>query len=509
MRDADTIIIGGGTAGCVLAARLSEDPGHRVLLLEAGPPDRNPWIHIPAGVSKLIAHPVLNWRLRTAPEANGRDLYWPSGKMLGGSSSLNGMTYIRGQAEDYDEWAVPGWSAADVLPVFDALEADPFSVGEITYRHPMPELARQAALAIGIPHNEDFNGATQAGVGWYRVAMRNGRRMSAATAYLAPARGRKNLEVVTGAQVSRIVFDQGRASGVMFGDGQTATARKNVVLCAGAVGSPHLLQVSGIGDGAHLQGLGVPVVADVPEVGRNLQEQVRAEFHMRCRHPTFNQEARFPRLVGHVLRYALARRGLLTTTGSQVAMFLCSGPDVARPDTQINIRPASGEYRGNAGFTLHDFPGATAFACNLRPASRGHVLAASADARVAPRITANLLADPADLRPVLHGIRVLRRLIATEPLRSEVVEELRPGAAIQTDEALEAHVRDVALPLYHAAGTCRMGTDAGSVLDAELRVRGVAGLRVVDASVMPRVTSGNTMAPVLMIAEMAARMMRA
>jgi choline dehydrogenase len=521
--EADYVIVGGGTAGCVLANRLSADAGCSVIVLEAGPEDRNAWIRMPAGVAKLFTHPTLVWPYETEPEPqlDGRTLYWPRGRVLGGTSSINGMTYVRGQAEDYDAWSAlagAGWSFDAVLPYFRRLEdhplgpshwhgrGGPMGIGAVAYRHPLSQAFHAAMVNAGIPANDDYNGAQQEGVAFNQVMMRSGRRVSAASAYLSPVRGRQNLRVVTLARVRRIVIEQGRAIGVEVatsGGERLVRATREVLLCAGAVASPQLLMLSGIGPARELESLGIAVLADRSEVGRNLQEHVRAQMVVRTRRATFNQESRGVRLAGHVLAYGVARRGLLTSTASQVNAFVRSASDAARPDLQIAFRPASGDYRGRR-FVGHAFPGVMAMVGLLRPRSRGTIALRSSDPAAPPRIVTGHLRDADDAVRLVRGLRLLRRVFSTAPLDAQVDREVQPGPAVTGDEALLAHVHATANSLFHAVGTCAMGTAETAVTTPELRVREVTSLRVVDASVMPLVPSGNTCAAVLMLAERAA-----
>lgn len=521
--EADYVIVGGGTAGCVLANRLSADPACRVVVLEAGDDDTSPWIVMPAGIAKLFHHPRLNWRYQTEPEEalGGRTLYWPRGKVLGGTSSINGMTYVRGQAADYDAWsALTGgvWSYRSVLPYFKRFEDQPFGtpefrgaggpmkIGSIGEPHPLAEAFLRASIAAGIPRNHDYNGPSQEGIGYSQVMMRDGVRSSAASAYLAPVRGRANLRVLTQSLVRRIVIENGRAVGVELERGsqvQTIRARREVLLCGGTIASPQLLMLSGIGDARILAALGIPVAADRPAVGRNLQEHVRAQLAYRTRIPSLNREARGLRLAGHVARYALQKRGLLASTASQVNGFVRSSMDVDRPDLQLVFRPSSGDYR-DSRFVVHDYQGVMAMVGLLRPRSRGHVALRAADPHAPPSIVVGHLADPADYEPLIRGVKLMRRIFATAPLANVVEDEVKPGRDASDDAALRNYIRDTADSLYHAVGTCAMGADPASVTTPDLRVRGVDGLRVVDASVMPLVPSGNTTAAVLMIAERAA-----
>ena len=483
---ADYVIVGGGTAGCVLANRLSADGTTRVVLLEAGPEDRSRWIRMPAGVVKLFAHPALVWPYETDPEPQlgERRLYWPRGKVLGGTSSINGMTYVRGQPQDYAAWAAiagPQWGFDAVLPYFRRLEdhplgpshwhgrGGPVQIGTVTYRHAASTAFHAAMVAAGVADNRDYNGETQEGVSFNQVMMHDGRRVSAASAYLAPARSRANLRVVTDARVRRVVFDRQRATGVQFdqrGTCRHARASREVIVCGGTIASPELLMRSGVGPGALLQRLGIVVIADRACVGRNLQEHVRVQLVARTRNPTFNQESRGLALVRHVVRYAIARQGLLTSTASQVNAFVRSGPDVERPDLQIVFRPASGDYRGRR-FVGHAFPAVMAMAGLLRPRSRGHVELRSSDMDAPPRIVTGHLVDNDDAERLVRGIRFLRHVFATAPLAEQVECEMQPGSAAQDDAALHAYVHATANSLFHAVGTCAMGLDAQAVTDPQ------------------------------------------
>ncbi|MEO7760450.1 MAG: GMC family oxidoreductase N-terminal domain-containing protein [Casimicrobiaceae bacterium] len=523
--DADFVIIGGGTAGCVLANRLSADPSCEVVVLEAGADDTSMWIGMPAGIVKLFQHPTLNWRYQSEPEPalGGKTLYWPRGKVLGGTSSINGMTFTRGQAADYDGWtpiAGESWSWRTVLPYFKRFEDSPF--GEAGLRgsggpmrldeiHAPHRLARDflnSCVAAGIPRNEDYNGVTQEGAGFTQMMMKDGVRVSAASAYLQPVRGRKNLRVLTHTLVRRIVVDRARATGVEFERNnaiESINARREVLLCAGTVASPQVLLLSGIGPANDLAKLGIETVRDSGLVGRNLQEHVRAQLVFRTRVPSFNRETRGLRLAGHVANYFLRKQGLLAVSASQVNGFVRSSPEVERPDLQIVFRPSSGDYR-DGRFVIHDYQGVMAMAGLLRPKSRGYITLRSADPKASPAIHVGHLTDPQDAIPLIRGVRLLRRVFAMPPMSYAVDEEVRPGTSIDSDAALSSYLHVTAESLFHAVGTCAMGSDASSVTTPELRVRGVDGLRVVDASVMPLIPSGNTTAAVLMIAEHAADM---
>ncbi len=524
---ADYVIIGGGTAGCVLANRLSSDPACQVVVIEAGDEDTSRWIAMPAGIAKLYAHKRLNWRYHTEPEPalGGRRLYWPRGKVLGGTSSINGMTFVRGQPADYDGWgAIAGdmWSWSEVLPYFKRFEDSPFGtrefrgsggplrIGPVVAPHSLSRAFLEACIASGIPFNDDYNGASPEGIAFNQVMMRDGVRVSAASAYLAPVRDRANLRVFTNALVRRITTDNGRATGVEFERDhgvEMIGARREVLLCGGTIASPQLLLLSGIGDVAALSALGITPVIDRPAVGRNLQEHVRAQVAFRTTVPSFNRDARGLRLLRQVIEYLRHHKGLLSVTASQVNGFVRSSPEVERPDLQLVFRPSSGDYR-DGRFVIHKYQGVMAMAGLLQPKSRGHIALRSADPRAQPSIVAAHLTDAADVEPLIRGIELLRRVFATAPLRELVADEVRPGAQIDGEAGLREYVYATADSLYHAVGTCAMGTAADSVTTPELRVRGIDALRVIDASVMPLVPSGNTTAAVLMVAERAADLIR-
>jgi choline dehydrogenase len=499
----DYVVVGAGTAGCVLANRLSADGRHSVLLLEAGPPDRNPWIHIPIGYGKTMFHPVLNWGFHTEPDPNmnGRRVYWPRGRTLGGSSAVNGLIQIRGQPEDFDAWATQGargWGWRDVEPYFrKSLEL--LSVETIGQKNELVEAFIGASAELGIARNADFNGDRQEGAGYLQLTTRNGRRCSAATAYLKPARGRANLRVQTGAHVASVLFQGRKAIGVRCRD-TTVKAAREVILAAGALQSPQLLQLSGIGPAALLQRHGVAVLADLPGVGANLQDHLALRLIYKCTKPvTTNDELRNAwrkTLTG--LRYVLFRSGPMAIgvmTGGLITRLL---PDARTPDLQVFISTVSAEQRGAAP---HPWPGFTLVYYPMRPTSRGHLEIRSPDPFDAPSIKPNYLATEYDRRSMVEGARFVRRLAATRALSPYVREEYSPGAAARSDAQILDAVRNFGSSGYHPCGTCRIGSDAMAVVDPELRVRGVEGLRVVDASVMPTVVSGNTNAATMMIAE--------
>ena len=525
MIEVDYVIAGGGTAGCVLADRLSADGRHRVLLLEAGPRDRYPWIHIPIGYAKTMFHPVYNWRFSTEPEPemNGREIYWPSGRTLGGSSAINGLIYIRGHRDDYDHWAAlgnRGWSYAEVLPFFRRLEhnvrgesewhgaSGPLWVSDIRAKHELVEAFVAAAGEAGIPRNPDFNGATQEGAGYYQLTTRNGFRCSTAVAYLRPARRRVNLQVETGARAMRIVMDGRRAKAVVYRRGDretTVTVRREVIVAAGSLQSPQLLQLSGIGPPSLLQAFGIPVVHPLDGVGENLQDHLQVRTIFRCTKPiTTNDTLKsWWRTMAMGARYVLTRTGPMAIGINQGGLFARTDPSLARPDVQFHLATLSSDM---AGSPVHTFSGFTLSVCQLRPESRGFVRIKSPDPLAAPAMQPRYLSTVRDRATIVAGIRLARRLAATRALSPYVAGEYLPGPAATTDDDLLAFARNKGATIFHPAGTCRMGPagDAMAVVDPELRVHGLDRLRVVDCSVMPTIVSGNTNAPVIMIAEKAA-----
>jgi choline dehydrogenase len=522
----DYVVIGAGSAGCAVAARLSEDAGTTVALIEAGGRAWNPWLHVPVGYFKTMHNPAVDWCYKTAPEPglNNRRLEWPRGKVLGGSSALNGLIYIRGQAEDYDHWRQlgnSGWGWDDVLPYFkmsegqergsDALHGDegPLAVSDMRAHRSLCDKFIAAAEAAGIPRNDDFNGPEQEGVGYFQLTMRNGLRCSSATAYLKSARRRPNLRILTHALTRRLILSGGRATGVEIERGgltETVSARCEIVLCAGAIGSPQILQLSGIGPGELLRGHGIVPAADLAGVGENLQDHLLARSVYEVTEPTLNDEVN--RLTGRLrigLDFVLRRRGPMTMGASQVGAFARTRPDAATPDIQFHIQPLSSRTPGHG---LDPYSAFTSSVCQLRPESRGHVRIASPDPRAHPTILADYLATETDRQTMVEGVRVSRRIAAAEPLASIVKRELEPGAEAETDADILGWIRDRATTIYHPAGTCRMGEGKMAVVDERLRVHGVAGLRVADASIMPTIVSGNTNAPAIMIGEKAAAMIR-
>ncbi|HEX4511221.1 MAG TPA: choline dehydrogenase [Burkholderiaceae bacterium] len=521
----DYIVVGAGSAGCVLAARLSEDPALRVLLLEAGPEDRSPWIHIPIGYGKTMWDRTYNWCFETDPDPNmnGRRIYWPRGKTLGGSSSINGLIYIRGQREDYDRWAAsgnPGWSYDELLPYFIRSERNqrggdryhgsngPLGVSDIGERDELIEAFIAGAGERGVPRNDDFNGARQEGAGYYQLTTWKGLRCSSAKAYLAPARRRPNLRVETGAHATGLVMEGRRATGVRWLQGgveRSARCRREVLLCAGAIQSPQLLQLSGIGPASLLQRHGVPVVHDLPGVGENLQDHLQFRLGFECTKPiTTNDQLRTwfgqARLA---LRWLLLRSGPMAVGINQGGCFMKALPQSATPDIQFHVSTLSADM---AGGKVHPWSGFTFSVCQLRPESRGWIRIRSRDPLEAPEMQANYLSAPIDRRMAVAAIEAARAIAATQAMRPYVKSELKPGPGVRTSDEVLDYCRSNGATIFHPSGTCAMGIGDQAVLDARLRVRGVAGLRVVDCSVMPTLVSGNTNGPVIALAEKAADM---
>jgi choline dehydrogenase len=524
----DFIVAGAGSAGCAVAARLSESGRYTVLLLEAGRRDRHPWIHIPLGYHKLYTHPGYNWKFESEPIAglNNRTSYQPRGKMLGGTSSLNGMIYMRGTPADYDDWrqrGCQGWDWASVLPYFRKAEnqergesefhgvGGPLNVCDQPFRHELVDALIEASVEAGIQRNADFNGQTQEGVGRYQATASAGRRWSAAVAYLRPARQRKNLLIRSKAVATRILLEAGRAVGVEYRSGRglaTARCRGEVIVCGGVYGSPQLLLLSGIGPGSHLKDMGLAVVRDLPAVGANLHDHFNSYVAFRCSKPiTLNDLTRSPiaKLTAAV-EYAFARRGHLAGPGLYAGAFVRSDKRLDRPDLQLNFFLWSIEKRDANGVHPHKFSGFSLSPVHLRPEGRGSVRLRSPDPLAPPMIRLEYLATAYDIEAMLYGMRLARQIASQPALRPYVQGEVLPGPTVTSEAAMIEDLRQRGVSNLHPVGSCRMGTGADAAVDPRLCVHGVAGLRVIDASIMPQVVGGNTNAPAIMIGEKGAAM---
>ncbi|MGH7048310.1 MAG: GMC family oxidoreductase, partial [Stellaceae bacterium] len=524
----DFIVTGAGSAGCAVAARLSETGRYRVLLFEAGGEDRYPWIHVPMGYGRLFSNPRFNWMYQSEPEPelNGRTLYQPRGKVLGGTSSINGMVYMRGNPADYDEWrqrGCTGWDWDSVLPYFKKAEdqergpddfhgtGGPLRVSDQPARYELAEHWIAAAIEAGLPANNDFNTGEQEGAGPFQSTTKGRRRWSTAAAYLRPARNRQNLTVATNALATRVLIESGRATGIEYlksGERQTARVQGEVIVCGGVYNSPQLLQLSGLGPGALLQSCGIPVVRDMPAVGADLQDHFYVRLAFRCTKPiTLNDVANHPlRKMAAGLQYMLFKSGPLATNGICAGGFARSDRRLERPDIQLNFSLWSFAERTRKGAFPHPFPGFSVSAVHLRPDARGEVRIKSADPQAPPAIRFNFLKTQYDLQALTAGMRLARNIVNQPALAAYVADELVPGKDVNSDAEFETAIRKNGLSNLHPVGTCRMGGDEAAVLDPRLRVRGIAGLRVADASVMPSVPAGNTNAPSIMIGEKAADM---
>jgi choline dehydrogenase len=529
----DYIVVGAGSAGCVLAARLSEDPATRVLLLEAGPADRSLWIHLPIGYGKTMWSPTYNWCFHTDPDPNmnGRKIYWPRGKTLGGCSSINGLIYIRGQREDFDHWAAlgnAGWGYDDVLPYFIKSEGNqrgenplhggdgPLKVSDIGARHELIEAFIDGAQQIGVPRTDDFNGARQEGAGYFQLNTWKGWRCSTAKAYLAPARRRGNLRIETEAMAAGIDFDGARASGVRYRRGgvmKSATAKAEVLLAAGAIQSPQLLQLSGIGPEPLLREHGITPRKPLPGVGENLQDHLQMRLIFECAKPITTND-QLNSWLGQLklgLQWLLFRSGPLAVGINQGGCFMralhdeAGEPVAATPDIQFHVATLSADM---AGGKVHPFSGFTLSVCQLRPESRGHIRIRSTDPFEPPAMQPNYLSTDLDRRTAVAAVKAARAIAAAPAMQPYVKREVRPGPEAGNDASLLEFCRSQGATIFHPSGTCRMGHDAMAVLDERLRVHGVHGLRVVDCSAMPTLVSGNTNAAAVMMAEKAADMIR-
>lgn len=520
--DADYIIIGAGSAGCVLANRLSANPTTKVILLEAGGRDISPFIHAPAGFLKLIRNPKYNWCYSAEPDpgVNGREIYWPRGKTLGGSSAINGLLYVRGQPMDYDRWRQlgnPGWGWDDVLPMFKRSErfdggandqhggAGEMAVSDAKMHHSLSARWIQAAQAAGYSKSHDYNGEDQEGFSLFKTTIDNGKRASTANAFLKPVKSRPNLRVITNAHVQKVDLDGKRCTGVTYKtrSGKTVSLRagREVILSAGTIGSPHILMLSGIGDPDHLRDNGVTPLHELSPVGEGLQDHLNSKLVFEARDPTYNRDGRSVVRQGLIAaRYYLGGRGgPLSMPAADATGFVKTRPDMDTPDVQLLFQPFSYDLKGQ----IHPFSGCTITACQMRPESRGQIRLNGPDPASAPKIHPNYLATETDCRTMVEGLRIARKIAAQAPLAERIVREYQPGAGVASDDydTVLDWVRNHCTTFYHPSGSCKMGPGADAVVDPSLRVHGISGLRVIDCSIMPEIVSGNTNAATIMIGE--------
>jgi choline dehydrogenase len=523
----DFIIVGGGTAACVLANRLTENPQVRVLMLEAGPEPTSPWIKMPLAMGKLFTHPVLNWGFYTEPEAklDNRPIFWPRGRVLGGSSSINGSAYVRGHAEDFDGWrrlGNIGWAWSDVQPYFKKLERREYRSGESqtgmlavnypTYVHPITRAFIESAVRAGLPASDDLNGAVSEGVSLMPNSVRQGVRQSSVEVFLRPARSRPNLVIKTSALARRVLTEGRKAVGVEYerqGTIENVLATREVILAAGAIGSPQILMLSGIGPASHLQEHGIAVVADLPGVGENLHDHPYTTCTYRTTaENSLNPQLRGLRVLGHAIRYYLAKRGPLTNGASQATALARGLPDAPCPDLQIVFRPMSHVFDSSGRISPDPIPRVTGGVAYVRPKSRGRLLLKSRDPHQAPALYANYLAVASDEEGLLTGLKLVRRIFGTDPVKSRILAEDSPGDSCSSDKELRAYLYKAANTFCHPSGTCKMGQDPMSVVDERLRVRGIESLRVIDASIMPALPSAGPAPAVFMIAEKGADLIK-